>query len=120
SPLGIELLEDILSVGSLVYITCHGPCWGLRGIVRTVDVADAPLYFYLVMLEEGPIKEPLWLLGDDVAAVEGENVFQWRPKKNALSQLEIEALSIVANASGREQDASVETLSSAHREFVAV
>jgi hypothetical protein len=70
---------NVLSVGSLVYVTCYGPCWGFRGTIRSVDVivpADTqePLYFYLVALQEGQIKEPLWFVHDDVAGVEG-----WRP-----------------------------------------
>lgn len=123
SQLGIEPLEGILPVGSLVYVTCHGPCWGLRGIVQAVDVippADAPLYFYLVTLQEGQIKEPLWFVPDDVTAVEGENVSQWCPGRGELSQVEVEAFSIVANVSGREEDRSLETLSIAEREVVAV
>ena len=70
---------NALAVGSLVYVTCYGPCWGLKGIIRAVDVialADAqePLYFYLVALHEGQTKEPLWLVHDDVAGVEGDRI----------------------------------------------
>jgi len=76
---------DVLGVGSLVYVTCYGPCWGLKGTIRAVDVialADAqdPLYFYLVALHEGQIKEPLWFVQDHVARVEGRQDFsQSRP-----------------------------------------
>ena len=66
-------LEDILPVGSLVYITSYGPYYGLRGIIHTVDAHNAPLYFYLVALQDGRISEPLWFVHDDVVAVEGEN-----------------------------------------------
>lgn len=70
---------DVLEVGSLVYVTCYGPCWGLKGIIRAVDVialADAQdsLYFYLVALHEGQVKEPLWFVHDHVAGVEGDRV----------------------------------------------
>jgi hypothetical protein len=76
-------------VGCLVYVTCYGPCWGLRGIIRRVDViasADAPLYFYLVALHEGQMREPLWLVHDDIAAVEGSNVSLWRPSRKEQFQ----------------------------------
>jgi len=71
----------VLPVGSLVYVTCYGPCWGLRGTIRSVDViapsdAHEPLYFYLVALHEQQMKEPLWFVHDDVAGVEGNS---WRP-----------------------------------------
>lgn len=68
-----EPLETIFAVGSLVYVTCYGPYWGLKGIVCTVDIIDKYLYFYLVSLVEGQMKEPIWLVHDDIAAVEGEN-----------------------------------------------
>jgi hypothetical protein len=77
SKLEIESLSDVLAVGCLVYVTCYGPCRGLRGIIRSVDViasADEPLYFYLVALQEGQMKDPLWLIHDDIAAVEGDYV----------------------------------------------
>jgi len=77
---------NVLGVGSLVYVTCYGPCWGLKGIVRAVDaiaLADAqePLYFYLVALHEGQMREPLWFVHDHVAEVEGDGrAFSlWRP-----------------------------------------
>jgi hypothetical protein len=60
-----------------VYVTSYGPCWGLKGIIRAVDViADAqePLYFYLVALHEGQVKEPLWFVHDHVAGVEGDRL----------------------------------------------
>jgi len=68
---------DALTVGSLVYVTCYGPCWGLRGIIRTIDMivlsdTPEPLYFYLVALQGGEIKEPVWFVHDDVAEVEGD------------------------------------------------
>jgi hypothetical protein len=64
-------------VGSLVYVTSYGPYWGFRGIIRAIDaivLADAqePLYFYLVALHEGQLREPLWFVRDDVTTVEGE------------------------------------------------
>ena len=68
---------DVLEIGSLVYVTSYGPCWGLKGIIRAVDViADAqePLYFYLVALHEGQVKEPLWFVHDHVAGVEGDGI----------------------------------------------
>ena len=73
-----EVLEDIFTVDSLVYVTCYGPFWGFRGTVCAVDViplgdTQEALYFYLVALQEGQMKEPLWLVQDDIAAVEGEN-----------------------------------------------
>ena len=66
-----------LTIGSLVYVTCYGPCWGLRGIIRTVDMIDLvdtpePLYFYLVALQGGVVKDPIWFVHDDVAEVEGD------------------------------------------------
>jgi hypothetical protein len=68
----------VLSVGSLVYVTCYGSCWGLRGIIHAVDVialADGQeaLRFYLVALEGGQMKDPLWFVHDDVAEIEGDN-----------------------------------------------
>jgi len=70
---------NVLPVGTLVYVTCYGPYWGLRGIICAVDVialsdGQEPLYFYLVALHGVETKEPLWLVQDDLAAVEGENV----------------------------------------------
>jgi hypothetical protein len=104
---------NLLPVGSLVYVTCHGPCWGLRGIIRAVDVIAPtdeqwPLCFYFVALQEGQMKEPLWLVHDDIAEVEGENVSQWRSSREKLSRLEFEALGTVANVSERERDRSLE------------
>ena len=99
---------NILAAGSLVYVTCYGPYWGLRGIIRAVDVialdAQDSMYFYLVALEDGRIKEPLWLVHDDVAEIKGENVSQWRPSKKEPSRVEIEALNIVLNESERVQE----------------
>ena len=71
--------SNVLPVGSLVYVTCYGPYWGLRGIIRAVDVitlvdTQESLSFYLVALQEGQIEEPLWLVHDDVAVVEGDSV----------------------------------------------
>ncbi len=68
----------VLPVGSLVYVTCYGPCWGLRGIIQAVDViapadSQGSLHFYLVTLEGGQMKEPLWFVHDDVAEIEGDN-----------------------------------------------
>jgi len=113
---GSEVVMEInvLPVGGLVYVTCYGPCWGLRGIICAIDaiaLADAqeePLYFYLVALQEGQMKEPVWFIHDDVAGVEGDNVSQWRPNRKAPSRLEIEAMEIVAK--GFEQDRNVGTL----------
>lgn len=66
-----------LPVGSLVFVTTYGPYWGFRGNIQAIDVimlADqSPLYFYLIAFHEGQIKEPLWLVHDDVAMVEGES-----------------------------------------------
>ena len=100
---------NTLAEGSSVYVTCHGPYWGLRGIIRAVDVivlADAQeaMYFYLVALHEGQMREPLWLVHDDVAELEGENVSQWRPSRKELSSIEIEALNIVRHESERLQE----------------
>lgn len=71
--------SNFLPVGSLVYVTCYGPYWGLRGIIRAVDaiaLADGQecVYFYLVALQDGQMKEPLWLVHDDLAGVEGNKV----------------------------------------------
>lgn len=71
--------SNVLPVGSLVYVTCYGPHWGLRGIIRAVDVialanAQESMQFYLVALQDGQIKEPLWLIHDDVVGVEGNKV----------------------------------------------
>jgi hypothetical protein len=87
-----------------VYVTCYGPCRGLKGIIRAVDViapADVSLCFYLVTLLEGQMKEPVWCVYDDVAAVEGENVSLWRPSRVELSPIELQALEIVVNKSLR-------------------
>jgi hypothetical protein len=99
---------NILAVGSLVYVTSYGPCRGFRGIIRAVDVIapvdeQVPLCFYLVALHEGQVKEPLWLVHDDIAEVEGECLSQRRPGRNKLSRLEREALEIVASVSERGQ-----------------
>jgi hypothetical protein len=55
-------------------------------------------------MQEGQIKEPLWLVDDDVAAVEGDNVAQRRSSKKQPSRLELEVLEIVTNALERELD----------------
>lgn len=68
-----EPLEAHFTVGSLVCVTCYGPYRGLKGIIWAIDVVDPSSCFYLVALLEGQMKEPLWLLQDDIAAVEGEN-----------------------------------------------
>ncbi len=110
--------SNVLAVGSLVYVTCYGPCWGVRGIIHAVDVialADAPeepVYFYLVVLQEGQMKEPVWFVNDDVVGVEGDDVFRWRPRpsKKELSRVEIEALEIVANGFERDKDRGLEAL----------
>jgi len=70
---------NALPVGSLVYVTCYGPYWGLRGTIRAVCVIDLSdsqehLYFYQVALHEVQMREPLWLVQDDLAVVEGELV----------------------------------------------
>jgi hypothetical protein len=114
SHLEVEPLESVLAVGCLVYVTCYGPCRGLKGIIQAVDViapADVPLCFYLVTLLEGQMKEPVWCICDDVAAVEGENVSLWRSSRKELSSLELEALEIVVNESLRAQNRSLKTLS---------
>ena len=108
--------SNVLLAGSLVYVTCHGPYWGYRGIIRAVDeiaLADAQesMYFYLVALQEGQMKEPLWLVHDDVAEVEGENLSRWRPSRRERSRVEIEALNIVFNETVRVQDRSLENVS---------
>ena len=108
--------SNVLAVGSLVYVTCYGPYWGIRGIVHAVDVIaladtpDEPVYFYLVDLQEGQKKEPLWFAHDDVAGIEGENVSLWRPSRRELSRVEVEALEIAVNGFEREQDRNLETL----------
>jgi len=65
-------------VGSLVFVTAYGPYWGLRGVIQRIHVitlADqSPLYFYLVAFPGEKIKEPLWLIHDDIAIIEGECV----------------------------------------------
>ena len=72
--------SNVLAVGNLVYVTSYGPWWGLRGIIRAVDaiaLSDAQegsLYFYLVALQEGEMKEPVWFMHDDVAGIEGHNI----------------------------------------------
>jgi hypothetical protein len=114
SQLEVGPQENALVVGSLVYVTCYCPCRGLKGIIRALDVidpTDASLCFYLVTLLEGQIKEPVWCVCDDVAAVEGEDVSLWRPSRVELSPLELEALEIVVNESLRVSDRSLETLS---------
>ena len=118
SQLEVEPLENVLAVGSLVYVTCYGPCWGLKGIILAVDViapadvsSDVSLRFYLVTLLEGQMREPVWCLYDDVAAVEGEDVSLWRPSRKELSQVEHEALEIVVNESLRVQNRSQEVRS---------
>lgn len=64
------------TVGSLVFVTAYGPYWGLRGNIQTIDVIklvdQSPVYFYLVAFYGEQIKEPLWLMHDDIAIVEGE------------------------------------------------
>jgi len=65
---------EALSTGSLVYVTSYGPYWGLRGTILAVDAVvltdQDSLYFYLVVFHEGPTREPLWLVHDDVARVD--------------------------------------------------
>lgn len=107
--------SNVLVVGNLVYVTCYGPYWGIRGIVLTVDTIvftdaqDEPLHFYLVALQEGQTKEPVWFVHNHVEVAEGENVSQWRPRSTKRSRVETEALEIVANAFEREQDVSIDT-----------
>jgi hypothetical protein len=105
--------SNVLAIGNLVYVTCYGPCWGLRGIIRDIDVislSDAqedPLYFYLVALHEGEVKEPVWFIHDDVAGIEGYNGHKdspWQPSRKKPSPLEIHALEIAANISERESE----------------
>ena len=77
---------NVLGVGSLVYVTSSGPCWGLKGIIRAVDVialvdTQAPLYFYLVALHEGQVKEPPWFVHDHVAGVEGNRLSLYAVQK---------------------------------------
>jgi hypothetical protein len=98
---------NIFAVGSPVYVTGYGPCRGFRGIICDVD-EQGPLCFYLVALHEGQIKEPLWLIPDDIAEIEGENVSQRYTRQEKLSRVEFEALEIVARASELEQDRSQE------------
>ena len=103
-------LEDVLEVGSLVYVTCYGPYWGVKGIIRAVDVlahTDTSSRFYLVDLQEGGKKEPVWFVYDDVATFKGENVSRRYPEQ---SRLATEALSIMVNVLGQELDRSLETL----------
>ena len=65
-------------IGSLVFVTAYGPYWGFKGDIQAIDVitlADQSLmYFYLVAFHEGQVKEPLWLIHDDIAMVEGESI----------------------------------------------
>jgi hypothetical protein len=72
-----KLELEPLAVGNLVYVICYGPYWGLRGVIHSIDAiasAGEDLYFYLVTLQEGQMREPLWLVHDDIAPVEGDNV----------------------------------------------
>jgi hypothetical protein len=115
-----EVLEDIFTVDSLVYVTCYGPFWGFRGTVCAVDViplsnTQEALYFYLIALQEGQIKEPIWFVHDDVAAVEGDNASLWYPTEKEESLLEVETLQCVWARAG-----SQKTLSIAQEEGVAV
>ena len=79
--------SNVLPVGGLVYVTCYGPCWGLKGIIRDIDVIviddakDDSLYFYLVALQDVGIKEPVWFTHDDVAEVEGHQASRWLPSR---------------------------------------
>lgn len=89
SPSGTEPLEGLLEIGNLVYVTSYGPYRGLKGIIRTVDVLapkHASSCFYLIALQEGHMKEPVWFIHDDVAVVEGQNVSQWRPSVEEQSR----------------------------------
>jgi hypothetical protein len=47
----------------------------------SLDIDNLTTLFYLVALLEGQLKEPLWLVQDDIAAVEGEN-----PQETRLQQ----------------------------------
>ena len=92
-----------LPVGSLVYVNSYGPYWGLRGIICAVDViapADAreALYFYFVALQEGPRKEPVWFMHDDVADAEGDNVALWHTSGWELSPSQMGTPEVVSHA----------------------
>jgi hypothetical protein len=64
---------NVLSVGSLVYVTSYSPFRGLRGTIRTVDTIatglDEPFCFYLVALEGARAREPVWFEYDEVESI---------------------------------------------------
>jgi hypothetical protein len=44
---------DVLGVGSLVYVTCYGPCWGLKGEIQSEHLCHGWLEGYLLTGRHG-------------------------------------------------------------------
>jgi len=64
--------NEILPVGSRVYVTAYGPFHGLKGTVQFVDLihcTEDTLCFYLVEVEGALIREPVWFQADEVALI---------------------------------------------------
>ena len=65
--------QYLYSPGSLVQVTNYGPFRGLHGTIQSVDaIADdceGPFCFYLVVLEETQLQEPMWFEYDEVELV---------------------------------------------------
>ena len=58
------MTHDVLPVGSRVRVSSYGPFreyWGTVRDVHTIGVDfDEPFCFYLVALDHGQVKEPIW------------------------------------------------------------
>jgi hypothetical protein len=58
------MLHQILPVGSRVRVTSYGPIREYRGTIRDVHTIEAsleePFCYYLVALDNGQRKEPIW------------------------------------------------------------
>ncbi len=58
------MTDHVLPVGSRVRVTCYGPFREQWGMVRDVHMISAdleePFCFYLIALDSGQRKEPIW------------------------------------------------------------
>lgn len=67
------IMENVLPVGSRVYVTSYSPFRGLRGTIQMANTlateAEEPLCFYKISLDEVSAREPLWFADDEVESV---------------------------------------------------
>ncbi len=64
---------QVLPVGSRVRVTSYGPFrehWGTVRDVHTIDASlEEPFCFYLIALDNGHRKEPIWFEYDEVELI---------------------------------------------------